>query len=891
MADPIETTARIAVIAIHGVADQKPNDTARAAADLLLRAETVRPELLPRKIFGDEDRKQISTGHYQGFEQRELRIAVHGLQPSKDAVAAKVAGPSESSPAPREIIRRAFSFRQQPKTVVARLRPTEEKKTPEADIPGAAATTAVAEDISKDGISLTYMDEQLSHCVIPESEAMYETVRLDSVRTGSRAHVHVFEMYWADLSRPVGSFIRWIIEFYQLLFHLCLLGRKSLDFARAEYERDARLEKPFRAMVWPFFGWSQLIAEQSFALFVPLLNLYLLGIASAIVPLLLPVEYLPKAVIGVIAVAVALLAGFLIYLWRQLIAPGGRPWPIFIAPLLAISGVVGWLCFHCWIRPGNALGWTMAVWWVVPVVAISWLMASYQKSRRGAFPLSLIVGAVITVLYGHELWSSHSSTPDIMKALLRTAELTVNLLTLCWILIMFMAFLATLAGFLVKKGVPDQETPEATRLARDKARRAAWTANLTLVLPALTVLIVNLTLWQALITTFVPDKLPVATKETGWNVVKKSEVWQAEGRPVFSDWGQKLVTIKDADHLYAWEVVRALMARSYTPFYFLTCGLFCLAALLTVWSILPAVMGELRPGGERSLSPEQRQKKSSWLGESLSSGFTAMRAAGEIVRWTFLVLPVQIAILLVLLKKFPSLPARLLPLNEGFLYVGAGIVLGIVASRGPFKALALGLRSGLDVALDVINWLRLHPLEGNPRARICARFHSLLRYIEEWKDPADEHGYKAIVILAHSQGTVITADFLRYLSARGMSPTLPIYLFTMGCPLRQLYSLRFPHLYGWSRHADDTWAGSEPLPASIGVELWVNAYRSGDYVGRHLWHPDTGDNIWSTSLTHVARDKREFCIGAGAHTHYWDESAPEIAVELDRLVGLAAYQP
>ena len=29
---------------------------------------------------------------------------------------------------------------------------------------------------------------------------------------------------------------------------------------------------------------------------------------------------------------------------------------------------------------------------------------------------------------------------------------------------------------------------------------------------------------------------------------------------------------------------------------------------------------------------------------------------------------------------------------------------------------------------------------------------------------------------------------------------------------------------------------------------------------------------------------REFCIGAGGHTHYWDRTAPAIALELDRLV-------
>src|SRR5207302_2379106 len=99
-----------------------------------------------------------------------------------------------------------------------------------------------------------------------------------------------------------------------------------------------------------------------------------------------------------------------------------------------------------------------------------------------------------------------------------------------------------------------------------------------------------------------------------------------------------------------------------------------------------------------------------------------------------------------------------------FLAVGVWLVLALIAAKGPFKGIALGLRSGLDVALDVINWLRLHPLQSNPRARICARFHSLLRHVEQWRDPHDGTGFKAIVILAHSQGSVIVADFLRFLN-------------------------------------------------------------------------------------------------------------------------------
>ena len=139
-------------------------------------------------------------------------------------------------------------------------------------------------------------------------------------------------------------------------------------------------------------------------------------------------------------------------------------------------------------------------------------------------------------------------------------------------------------------------------------------------------------------------------------------------------------------------------------------------------------------------------------------------------------------------------------------------------------------------------------------------------------------------------------ELLRYLTQHSdpdIKPKLPIYLFTMGNPLRQLYGLRFPHLYAWARQGDSAWPNNGPAPSLIGTKQWVNAYRSGDYVGRYLWHADISDDrstVWSVDAVHVDAEggKRELCIGSGAHIHYWDETAPEIAVELDRLVWTAA---
>lgn len=65
--------------------------------------------------------------------------------------------------------------------------------------------------------------------------------------------------------------------------------------------------------------------------------------------------------------------------------------------------------------------------------------------------------------------------------------------------------------------------------------------------------------------------------------------------------------------------------------------------------------------------------------------------------------------------------------------------------------------------------------------------------------------YARIVVVAHSQGTVISAELLRLLQAdeelanRVFEKQKPeIRLVSAGSPLRQLYAQRFPDEYGWA---------------------------------------------------------------------------------------------
>ena len=158
-------------------------------------------------------------------------------------------------------------------------------------------------------------------------------------------------------------------------------------------------------------------------------------------------------------------------------------------------------------------------------------------------------------------------------------------------------------------------------------------------------------------------------------------------------------------------------------------------------------------------------------------------------------------------------------------------------------------------------------------------------------------GYDAIVIVAHSQGAVVTADLLRFLALEPdphlrrlegefSHARMPVYLFTIkvarcdsstarafgACARGQRTTIgrRWPVDTG-RRLAVPPRVSVAPEPAALRVEKWVNACRSGDYIGRYLWRTDPCGYVWTPDLSGSgpanSMDKNgrlEFCIGAGA---------------------------
>lgn len=275
----------------------------------------------------------------------------------------------------------------------------------------------------------------------------------------------------------------------------------------------------------------------------------------------------------------------------------------------------------------------------------------------------------------------------------------------------------------------------------------------------------------------------------------------------------------------------------------LSLGLFVMAALVAA---LPSIVLEIQP--TRSSTDEESQSLGKWL----SGGILGVAITGELFTLAF--------VAMLFFRDSLRLDDRLM------LLAGAGAVASLLVGKRFIKT----FRAAVDVLLDVDNYLRESPRDATPRARIAERFVSLLRHLSA-------SGYDRIVIVAHSQGTVISADVLRYLRAvPDPAITKPIRLYTMGSPLRQLYAEAFPYLYSWIE-------GDAHTPQ---VDVWANVYRSGDYVGRTLWSDEaTQARIWIRNVPAQVEPRAEFCIGAGAHTHYWNRYAKDVGAYLDRLIG------
>jgi hypothetical protein len=626
------------------------------------------------------------------------------------------------------------------------------------------------------------------------------------------------------------------------------------------------------------------------------LNLFLLIAALMSLPGRIPKPYASWVAAGSMLLFLLLFGGYICLQYRKVSWIQGLILCLLagVGSAFAIEAITNGK-----FQPWNGLGayrWLVVEWSVLIGTAIVFvLIKPYDRHRPGTIRFAIATGIPLSIMALWILWTVPNTHEGITFASLRMIEAIYSILLWGWFFFLVFYFVTLLIGA-IAIGFNISETTHgflqsSPSIRRARAIRTAVVAALSVALPTLLFSLLTLSLWAAFARLGAPLLPPTASYVPLW--------FFKTVQPTFAP----------ADFVSAMTV----FSGSSQAGLIILCTL--VATVITLGALVPEVLTEVFP-------PQANQRNNNFsegLGRWLNAGFGLIfKVAGGFV--VSLVIPLLMLLgtiggLLFVYGWTAPIPTtgglwsteNLLNLTAVFLTASAT---SLIAFGERLDQLSIGLRGVLDAILDVDNYLRLHPIDDNPSARIYARYVSLLRYLCG-SDPEKPPLYDRFVIVAHSQGSVITADLLQFLkidsdpALKWLKKNRLIHFFTMGSPLRQLYGFGFPHLYHWVMNETtqvsktmDLDPTLKPNPEELlGVKTWTNAFRSGDYVGRYLWRHDKMPNQWNRlalkgNTTYLSSDhtnslqavRREFCLGAGAHTHYWDSTAPEVAEAIDALI-------
>jgi len=778
-----------------------------------------------------------------------------------------------------------------------------------------------------------------------EPDRSFETVRLEGTRAphSPAATVHIYDAHYSDLSKPQSSVVAFFFAFYQLLFHLASLSLLAVYWAEAENVAYAEAKKDWTTQFsWKLFASVHATAVRLLIMWIPLLNLVLLGIVVTAFADKLGRYTVAAAIVSVTFAAIVGLVGTFIVI-RVLPSPP-RPFVWALVPFggsalgaLALYGVAS---LYGRNSPGIWENLLIVSWLIAWGGALGYVAWKFNSMRPGAFWLGIALYS-LNVFILLCLLLPHAGSNQAATAALRGLQLIFGELLLCWVVCLAAAFVAWPVSAFCKLRIEGRE-----RKAR--AAAAIRTGRFAFTVPAALFLTVTSVFWSAIVV-YGSDQL---------NAFDSIPHNDAAKTPCPVVWPRHSVPVPDVERLNLWVArsdlqgsknerdvaasefdnpdkgctlptdnpwkyyLRGLLVIGVTPGLPITAGLLVLGFLLLAWAVLPSVVYEIKPlWVEKACSCRMRS-----LGNWLSRGLDNTAILTRLFWFGIVVVPLVFGGLLWATWNL-KVPGWL----PSFMVSATGITLRfiewpglVIAASGAaiFSGLLKYGTTVLDAILDVDNYLRTSPQDSTPRAKIAERYTSLLRYIGNYKDDEGRPYYSKLIIVAHSLGSMVTTDLLRYLERAAYDAhdkelerfgfgnksqmSLPIHLFSMGCPLRQLLNRFFPHLYWWVSDEPENSLGplasATAIPAPIGEHSlprademrtagWCNAYRSGDYIGRSLWVGEwltrnimgkTGPNPQVSSDLHNSRE--EMCIGLGAHTHYWDRTAPDVAWMLNKMI-------
>jgi len=917
----------VAVIAIHGVGRHAPGASAEAVATLLLSIDKAGKEegSADEPTRADEAKK---SPLYSGFEIKSVDVALrHVLSPPEDAENA-------NERHQQGLFARLWGLFDERRGFLS------ETRKGKGGSPVGYDTSELRKDEPDRGnYAYRFMITQLAGYE-GEVDRDFQTVRLEGKRKANSPAptVHIYDAHYSDLSKPQSNIVAFFFAFYQLLFHLASLSLLAVYWTEAE---NVTIDQK-RRWRWRIVASLHATSVRLLTMFVPILNVVLLEIAcSAFIDKTQGEAWLPLASLAVAAL-LGLVATFL--LLRKL---GSPPRPVLwaLVPFLGVGvGILilgGLACvYNSIFHPAVCFSQTLLLinWLTIAGVMLGWIAWKFNQLRPGAFALSIVLYAVNAG--GFLFYLLPRAHSQFAMASLWAVQRIFGELLLSWVCCLLCAlFTASLAIFCTQTVRPvEDETRERANERRARAIAAFRTGRFAFSVPAILFVVVTCALWSGIVAygsyklkTFDAVTLDAAQSGLSTRAVPTKLIpdicpvtlWMHH---IDQHYPECDPNKPPPDYTAFWtNYLKGLLLVSVTPSLPLTMIIFAACLLLLIWAALPSIIFELKPEWTKNAAAERMRCLGKWLSRGLDNTAILTRllwAAIVPLPLLFFVLDWRILHERAAWEEYVNIASHYtLPLIEK-----VGLVLAVSAAA-VFGFILKYLTTILDTLLDVDNYLRTSPLGATPRAKIAERITSLLRYIARQTDDQGRPYYSKLIIVAHSLGSMVTTDLLRYLERSGKDAPdpglarydfrtppekkcalpLPIYVFSMGSPLRQLLNRFFPHLYWWVSDTPDNSLKdlgntvgppmpgiTSPLPRTdeMNVTHWSNAYRSGDYIGRSLWvgqwmqRNASGDSKKRSGNVQAPAPRAcdEMCIGLGAHTHYWDRSAPDIAVRLDRLI-------
>jgi hypothetical protein len=347
---PVSTAGRVAIVAVHGIADQQPGQTVRELSRLLCHGSEGEP-------------------HYIQGELHTVLVPVEKLAPGA------VREPDAESAAQLD---KPGGARRTPGT------PSGFYQTQQPANDEAGAMPVIAGDLD-----VKLNDYLLGRLEMPEEEALYESTRVSLRRRADDRQVDIYELYWADLSRLGTGGLRALSALFQLFFHLGILAADLVD----QVALDAGGGRGWRVLQRLHAWLAWLMKGPTALLQLAMLLLVVFGAAALVTP-----ELQGQMLAAACGAASIVLAALGVLAWLKSATPPGR-WMkllLFAAAALASLGAAVYALRAEVLLPRIYFGASA----LIALVIGAWLVERYARVAQGVRVLGhLIVVATTLALF------------------------------------------------------------------------------------------------------------------------------------------------------------------------------------------------------------------------------------------------------------------------------------------------------------------------------------------------------------------------------------------------------------------------------------------------------------------------------------------------------------